>query len=277
MKFQLDQIKDAFIFVTPNFSSGETVRYKLKLTKIFLWVFAYSIGIILLTTIILGVTPLKNLVYHFDNMELKAQAEKTTELERKIVFLTKELESISSTNKKLEYAFILATSDSLDTNAVPYDSLKYEPNKNLPYGGNLYFIFNEIWEKTFQEESNISKYFLEPSKGLIINYFNPEEGHFGIDYAVQTGSSIFAAQGGLILFSDFTIDDGHKIIIQHDNGFVTIYKHCSTLIRKERDIVVQGELIGLSGNSGKNTTGPHLHFEIWKDGKPKNPKELFIK
>ncbi len=277
MKFKLDQIKDAFIFVTPNFSSGETVRYKFKLTKILLWVFAYTTGIILLTTLILGVTPLKNLVYHFDNVELKVQAKKTTELERKILFLTKELESISSTNKKLKYAFILATSDSIDTTDVSYDSLKYEPNKNLPYGGNLFFIFNKFWEKVFQSESNISAYFIKPSKGLIINYFKPEEGHFGIDFAVQSGASILATQGGLVLFSDFTIDDGHKIIIQHDNGFITIYKHCSMLIKNERDIVVQGELIGLSGNSGKNTTGPHLHFEIWKDGKPKNPKEFFIK
>ncbi|MCB0750396.1 MAG: M23 family metallopeptidase, partial [Ignavibacteriae bacterium] len=67
------------------------------------------------------------------------------------------------------------------------------------------------------------------------------------------------------------------IIIQHDNGYITIYKHCSQIIKKERDVVVQGELIGLSGNTGKNTTGPHLHFEIWKDGRPINPKEFFIK
>jgi lipoprotein NlpD len=67
------------------------------------------------------------------------------------------------------------------------------------------------------------------------------------------------------------------MILQHSDGFISIYKHCSALLKNERDIVVQGELIGLSGNSGKNTTGPHLHFEIWKDGKPENPKEFFIK
>lgn len=277
MKIKLNEIKDAIIYVTPNFADGETVRYKLKLTRILMWIFGYSVAIVLFTTLILGITPLKNLVYHFENEDLKVQAAKTFELEKKIVFLTKELESISSTNKKLEYAFILATSDSIDTNSIPYDSLKYEPNKNLPYGGNVYFIFKQIVEEYFQNDNAISDFFIKPSKGLIINDFNSEEGHFGIDFAVHSGSEIMAVQGGLVIFADFTIDDGHKIIIQHDNGYITIYKHCSTLIKKERDQVVQGELIGLSGNSGKNTTGPHLHFEIWKNGKPQNPKELFIK
>lgn len=276
MKISIKKILNAVVFITPNFGDSETVRYKLKSSKILFGILSYTLLIILLTTIILGITPLKNLVFHFDNQELKVQAEKTVELEAKIRFLTKELETIVSTNKKLKYAFLLATNDSLDTNSAPYDSLKYEPNKNLPYGGNLFYIFSRSIKKYFQDESVIANYFIKPSKGIIINEFNPQEGHFGIDFAVSAGSPISAAQGGLVIFADFTIDDGHKIIIQHKD-FITVYKHCSSLTKDERDIVVQGELIGLSGNSGNNTTGPHLHFEIWKDGKPINPKEYFIK
>ena len=58
------------------------------------------------------------------------------------------------------------------------------------------------------------------------------------------------------------------LIIQHDKNYITIYKHCLTLLKKIRDKVSQGELIALSGNSGKDTTGPHLHFEVWQNGKP---------
>ena len=277
MKLSLKKILDAVVFITPNFGESETIRYKVKLKSIFLWALLYTLLTAFFTTLILGLTPLKNLVFHFDNQELKIQAEKSIELENKIIFLTRELEKISSTNQKLKYAFILASSDSLDTNSVPYDSLKYEPNENLPYGGNLLSIFYDIVDKYLINEDVNSNYFIKPSKGIIINEFNPEDGHFGIDFAVNSGSSISAAQGGLVIFADFTIDDGHKVIIQHGDGFITVYKHCSSLIKNERDIVVQGELIGLSGNSGNNTTGPHLHFEIWKDGKPQNPKEYFIK
>lgn len=277
MKLTFRKILDAVVFITPNFGESETIRYKVKSKSIFLWVLLYTFLTALFTTLLLGLTPLKNFVFHFDNQELKIQAEKSVELENKIIFLTRELEKISSTNQKLKYAFILASSDSLDTNSVPYDSLKYEPNENLPYGGNILSIFSDIIDKYLVNEEINSYYFIKPSKGIIINEFNPEDGHFGIDFAVNSGSSISASQGGLVVFADFTIDDGHKVIIQHANGFISVYKHCSSLIKNERDIVVQGELIGLSGNSGNNTTGPHLHFEIWKDGKPQNPKEYFIK
>ena len=277
MKLTFRKILEAVVFITPNFGDSETVRYKVKSKSIFLWVLLYTLLTAFITTLLLGLTPLKNYVFHFDNQELKIQAEKSVELENKIIFLTQELEKISSTNQKLKYAFILATSDSLDTNSVPYDSLKYEPNENLPYGGNLLSIFYDIVDNYLIKEDLNSHYFIKPSKGIIINEFNPEDGHFGIDFAVNSGSSISASQGGLVVFADFTIDDGHKVIIQHSNGFISVYKHCSSLVKNERDIVVQGELIGLSGNSGNNTTGPHLHFEIWKDGKPQNPKEYFIK
>lgn len=178
MKLSVKKILSAVVFITPNFGDSETIRYKFKSTKILLWILTYTFAVILLTTIILGVTPLKNLVFHFDNQELKAQAEKTIELEAKIRFLTKELESIVSTNRKLKYAFLLASSDSLDTNSVPYDSLKYESNKNLPYGGNLYHIVSRIVSRYFQNESTITNFFIKPSKGIIINEFNSQEGHF---------------------------------------------------------------------------------------------------
>ena len=67
------------------------------------------------------------------------------------------------------------------------------------------------------------------------------------------------------------------LIIQHNKGFTTVYKHCSSLLKKERDVVSQGDLIALSGNSGKNTTGPHLHFEIWQNGKPVDPQKILLK
>ncbi|MCW8848929.1 MAG: hypothetical protein OQJ81_03040, partial [Melioribacteraceae bacterium] len=144
MKLSIRKILEAVVFITPNFGDSETIRYKVRSTKIIFWVLFYTIMVVFFTTLILGLTPLKNMVFHFDNQELKIQAEKSVELENKIIFLTKELEKISSTNQKLKYAFILASSDSLDTNSVPYDSLKFEPNENLPYGGNLLSIFSDI-------------------------------------------------------------------------------------------------------------------------------------
>ncbi len=279
MKLDIKKLKKAIIYITPNISGTETVRYKLKISKIIFWILSYTLAISILTIIIVGITPIKNWLYYFDQKELKEQAEKTVELEKKVFYLSKELESLSSTNKKLKMAFILGTTDSLDSNSAIYDSLKYEPIKNLPYGGNILFIFHRMITKLMQdkEKNKNTDFFINPSKGFIIKDFDPTTGHLGIDFAEKIGSPVFAAKGGLVIFSDFTIDDGNKIIILHDNGFITVYKHCSALIKREREFAVQGELIALSGNSGKNTSGPHLHFEIWKDGKPINPKEILIK
>lgn len=277
MKIAFKDIFKSVIYITPDFNNQETVRYKFKSTQILLWLLGFILVIILITTTVIGLTPIKHWLFHFENNELQHQAEKTLELEQKVQFLTRELQSLASTNKKLEYAYLLATSDSIDTNSAIYDSLKYESRPNLPYGGNVFAVFQKILTKLLQVDENKIITFIKPSKSFLIKEFDAESGHYGVDFASKSGSPVFASLGGLIIFADYTVNDGNKIIIQHDNGFITIYKHCSSIIKKERDFVMQGELIALSGNSGLNTSGPHLHFEIWKNGKPLNPKEFFIK
>ena len=196
-------------------------------------------------------------------------------MEDKIVYISQELESLVSANKRLKYAILLGTSDSLDSTSAVYDSLKRADTK-IPAEGSVYFAFLKILD-FFLPDSNSKMFFIKPIAGYASKKFFPGEGHLGIDYAVKTGTSIYAVSGGLIIFSDFTSDYGNMLIIQHNEGYLSMYKHCSSLIKKEREYVHQGELIALSGNSGTETTGPHLHFEIWKDGKPIDPEKIFIK
>ena len=91
MKLTFRKILDAVVFITPNFGDSETIRYKIKSTRIFQWIIFYTFLVVFFTTLILGLTPLKNLIFHFDNQELRIQAEKSVELENKIIFLNKEL------------------------------------------------------------------------------------------------------------------------------------------------------------------------------------------
>jgi len=118
-------------------------------------------------------------------------------------------------------------------------------------------------------------YFIKPVNGFISRGFNTDKGHIGIDFVVKVGSPVYAAANGYVVFADYTSRDGYMMIINHTNDYITVYKHCSILLKKIRDRVFQGELISLSGNSGEITTGPHLHFEIWKQGQPINPKNVF--
>lgn len=98
----------------------------------------------------------------------------------------------------------------------------------------------------------------------------------GIDYAVSEGTLVFAPANGTIIFANYTPDNGNVLIIQHKENHLTIFKHCSALLKSVREYVIQGEPIALSGNTGTNTSGPHLHFEIWKNSKPIDPIGLLI-
>ena len=85
---------------------------------------------------------------------------------------------------------------------------------------------------------------------------------------------IKASLDGFVIQSDWTMDSGNTIGVQHDNNVITFYKHNSSNLKKTGDKVKAGEAIAIIGNSGELTDGPHLHFEIWYQGKPMNPSDF---
>jgi murein DD-endopeptidase MepM/ murein hydrolase activator NlpD len=69
------------------------------------------------------------------------------------------------------------------------------------------------------------------------------------------------------------MESGNTIQVQHSSNMVSVYKHNSTLLKKEGETVKAGEAIALVGSSGENSTGPHLHFELWHNGNAVNPAD----
>ena len=74
----------------------------------------------------------------------------------------------------------------------------------------------------------------------------------------------------------YTAETGYLIEVQHTQDFVSIYKHCGSLLKKEGDQVKGGEAIALIGNTGTLSTSPQLHFELWKKGRPINPETYIV-
>ncbi len=105
--------------------------------------------------------------------------------------------------------------------------------------------------------------FIWPVKGRISSRYGQRWGsmHHGIDIAVPTGTRVAAAAAGKVTTAGYSSSYGYLVVIDHGNGYETRYAHNSKLLVKAGQRVTQGQIIALSGNTGRST-GPHLHFEI---------------
>jgi murein DD-endopeptidase MepM/ murein hydrolase activator NlpD len=101
----------------------------------------------------------------------------------------------------------------------------------------------------------------------------PDETHAGLDIAVPVGTPVRAAGGGTVAAAGYDADYGLFVLLRHPSGYETMYGHTSRLLAAEGDAVQAGQVIGLSGNSGRSTA-PHLHFEIRRDNKSVDPLDL---
>lgn len=121
---------------------------------------------------------------------------------------------------------------------------------------------------------------LLPVKGILTQDFQKNawlgpKRHTGIDIVAKKGTVTRAAGAGTIIFANWTYDLGNLVIINHGNGVFSYYGHNQRILKSEKGFVKKGEPIALLGTSGKSS-GPHLHFEIWKDGEPMDPKEYIL-
>jgi murein DD-endopeptidase MepM/ murein hydrolase activator NlpD len=112
--------------------------------------------------------------------------------------------------------------------------------------------------------------------GIITAAFNPADDHFGIDLVSEPDAVVKAALDGTVTMSNWTLETGYVIQIQHEHEIITVYKHNATLFKTVGEKVSAGDAIAIVGNSGELTTGPHLHFELWHNGVPLDPVDYIV-
>ncbi len=117
---------------------------------------------------------------------------------------------------------------------------------------------------------------LPPVEGFFARGFDAARGHYGLDEAVEEGTPVRSIGDGYVVFADWTNDGGYVVAVQHADGYLSVYKHNSRLLKRIGDRVRSREAVALSGNTGEITTGPHLHFELWRNGLAQDPRLYLI-
>jgi murein DD-endopeptidase MepM/ murein hydrolase activator NlpD len=119
-------------------------------------------------------------------------------------------------------------------------------------------------------------FFFSPVRGRVTSSFSAVAEHYGVDIAAAENEPIKATLDGTVIFSGWTSETGYVIQIQHSNNLVSVYKHNSDLLKKTGEYVKAGEPIAIVGNTGEQTTGPHLHFELWYNGSAIDPQDYIV-
>ena len=204
------------------------------------------------------------------------------ETDRRIRALAEEVAVLKDYNTQLRKALGERTTDESSQRIVEpqkNDHAKADPQKDEPVRDGQ--ISDEVYSTPpvtgIQSASSVkgiqaSIPLLAPVSGVVTQEFDPDQKHYGIDFAAKEGTLVHAAAQGYVVFSGWTYEYGYTLILSHANGYVTAYKHNSTLLKSTGSFVRRGELISLVGNTGRTSKGPHLHFEVLKDGFPADPQ-----
>ncbi len=273
----------------------DTEPFSLNLTTRFIK-FLLVIGVFLLIHIILGgifywryaVLNRENTKLRHQNTELSETREKIYEILPVVDDLVKEQEKVLNAMGVKEQGFTnfshsnpLEATPKLDNYAgINRQSESYKPILKGTHTENLDFL-KEKNSQFHDFVRNLPTWL--PVAGYMSQDFTPlnwlsvlkREGHLGIDIVADVGTPIHAAGDGFVVFSEWTFDLGNLIIVYHGSGFFTYYGHNDRNVVADRTYVRKGQVIGFVGNSGKSS-GPHLHFEIWRNGTAIDPKDVLI-
>ncbi len=235
---------------------------------IFIFILWLSASIYLVST---GVTTKK---YQEVSEQLDFYRSRFADLRNTLLSLKKaesDFKRLFALNKREE---ILENLDISDTGSLDMEVLKKQIEKTMDTVGEI--------RDYLRQERDI--YFATPrgnpvENGYISSTFgwrkHPKTGkrdfHSGLDIAAWPGTPVRATADGIVSFAGWSGGSGRLVVIEHGFGYTTAYAHNKKILVKVGQKVHRGEIISFVGSTG-NSTGPHVHYEVWLDKKPVNPK-----
>ena len=280
-----EQLRDRYRLVILNDSSFEE-KFVLKLKPLSLFILIGSVFLlfIILVISVIAFTPLREYIPGYADVKMRRSvielAAKCDSMETELSLKSLYMENLKNViDGKLP-------ADSVESKK-PVNNLKYKEliNSNKPNKqDSMLRVEVESQESTGlsggehkSANSGISSFFFFcPLKGTVSNSFKSSAEHFGVDIVSKENEAIKATLDGTVISAAWTIEPGYTLEIQHSNNIVSVYKHCSTLMKRPGNFVKAGEVVGIVGNSGEQSTGPHLHFELWYNGIPIDPQDYML-
>ena len=265
-------------FINEN-TLEEVWSFRLSQLSVFISLGVFAFSLVAFTAFIIIMTPIRNYLPGYLDVEVRKEivqnALRADSLERMIEIQNLYLKNVTG---------IISGTIELDS-IREIDSLaRVDADFEIPRSPE-----EEEYVKNFEQEEKYNLtvlntnplpmdglFFYKPVNGVISSHYQADIHHFGVDIAAASKESVLATLDGTVMYAGYDPNQGNVIQLQHKNGFVSVYKHNELLLKEPGEQVVAGEAIALVGNTGKLSTGPHLHFELWYNGKPVNPQDFIV-
>lgn len=265
-------------FINEN-TLEEVWSFRLSQLSVFISLGVFAFSLVAFTAFIIIMTPIRNYLPGYLDVEVRKEivqnALRADSLERMIEIQNLYLKNVTG---------IISGTIELDS-IREIDSLaRVDADFEIPRSPE-----EEEYVKNFEQEEKYNLtvlntnplsmdglFFYKPVNGVISSHYQADIHHFGVDIAAASKESVLATLDGTVMYAGYDPNQGNVIQLQHKNGFVSVYKHNELLLKEPGEQVVAGEAIALVGNTGKLSTGPHLHFELWYNGKPVNPEDFIV-
>lgn len=253
----------------------EVGSYQLTLLNIYILLSSFILVAMGLMAVVIFFTPLKRLVPGYAE---PTQHPEYIKLSKKMATLESELTSYKLYYERFNQ--LVRQPDSISTARKNYTSKVVTSVPEKPAAGIAVStgsanasdntIVNNSPKGSILNEADY-RYLMPPISGVISSAFDAKTDHLGVDILAPHDTPVKAIWDGHVITADWTLETGYTIGIQHSNDMVSFYKHNATLLKKTGAFVRAGEAVAIIGNTGKLSSGPHLHFELWLHGKPVDP------
>ena len=255
----------------------EVWSFRLSQLSAFVTLALFACFLIAVTALIIITTPIRNYLPGYLDVEVRKaiveNALRADSLERMMAIHELYLNNVTGILSGTLPIDSIRQIDSLATNDINYEIPRSQAEDEFLKE----FAEEEKYNLTVladpEKVPTDGVFFYKPVNGTISAHYEGALRHYGVDLAAKERESVLATLDGTVVYAGFDANQGNVIQLQHKNGFISVYKHNALLLKEVGDMVQAGEAIALVGNTGKLSTGPHLHFELWYKGNPVNPEE----